>query len=1044
MTIYRCRDCGELRNGERRCGICGEARELQSDSIEVRKHVVVCFVDIVSSTSLGHRLDAESLREFLARYFGEVSAVFRKHGGTVEKFIGDAVMAVFGVPTAREDDATRALLAAAEIHAAVAAISADLSAEYGEKLEVRIGVNGGEVFVDRHLDGEWAVTGDVVNVAARLEQAAGPGETLVSGTIPELAGHAARLAAVADLYVRGKPTALPTWRMEDVTARTRHVGDHRLAGRGRELASLHRAADRVIGHGESWLVSIKATAGMGKSHLVREFLAQRRDYVVLEAVCPSFNADSTFWPLRAILEQLAEDWRAYLRALFGSSPEADPIIRRLATAIGESMAQTSITDIAWALRRVVEKCADRNPVALVVEDLQRAQPAFVDLLRQFTEGLGTARVLVIFTYRPELGRLEPVNSRTRTLRLELTALDDAAMREMIEDLAADTGQRSRRERSDSANIMAASEGNPLILKQLFEISAADANIPAGVRTLFEAQLDRLLPVERLLCECGAVVGAEFWADAVCFVAGTDSVPVEEYSAALLRLREIDIIRRLPSWNSGRPDHRFSHSMLMETIYSTMPKRRRSWIHHRIATWLESASFLGADERSTLIAMHLERAHTMTAAVAPRGRHTAFLASRASAAAIAAAEGCFVRGDLQAGIRLLTTGQQLLPPGDERHRDAARHLIDSELALGELEAALAGLERASAALPGDAVWAAMEPVGRALIALRSAPGTVDAGQVADEAIRRAALLDEPGALIWAGELATLGHVASLRFAAAERQLRACWDQAERAHDERARLRMMCGLCEIAFWGPAHVRSGLELCDRVLPAVKADHQLAISVLAVKAGLLALAGEAEEAAGCITDSRQGAADLGMPQVWGAARQYHALIMLLADRPRAAAAEFALMAGEHELTQPVKETARVWSARASLIAGDRGAAERVLGWPGVAAAAPATGCDSYYMAMWLGVAGRLAAMDADLAAAADWACQAVTISRAEDNPSGAANALVDMAFVHRMSGDEAAAARSLDAARELFARRGAARCVELTAKWATVPSEAVRDVAP
>jgi hypothetical protein len=460
--------------------------------------------------------------------------------------------------------------------------------------------------------------------------------------------------------------------------------------------------------------------------------------------------------------------------------------------------------------------------------------------------------------------------------------------------------------------------------------------------------------------------------------------------------------------------------------------------------MEAASFLGANERSALITMHLERAHTMTAAVAPRGRRTAYLAAHASAAAIAAAEGCFVRGDLQAGIRMLTTAQRLLPPGDERHRDAARHLIDSQLAVGAPEAALAGLERAAAALADDAVWAAMEPVGRALIALRSDPGTVDAGQIADEAIHRATPLDEPGALIWAGELATLGHVANLRFAAAERQLRACWNHAERMHDERARLRMMCGLCEIAFWGPAHVRSGLELCDRVLPAVKADHQLAISVLAVKAGLLALAGNAEEASSCITDARQGAAELRMPQVWGAVRQYHALIMLLAGLPRDAAREFALMAGERELTQPVKETARVWSARASLIAGDRGTAEQVLGWSGAATAEPAAGCDSYYMAMWLGVTGRLAALDADMAAARDLALRAVAMSRADDNPSGAANALVDMAYVYRMSGDEAAGARSLDAACGLFAQRGATRCVELSAKWAAVSGGAAPEMAP
>src|SRR3954471_24489077 len=277
---------------------------------EVRKVVTIVFCDLTGSTSLGERLDPESVRQMISRYFKTMSDALERHGGTVEKFIGDAVMAVFGVPTLREDDALRAVRAAAEMGTALEQLNEQLERRFGVRLRVRTGVNTGEVIAGDPSKGHGFVTGDAVNVAARLEQAAGAGEVLIGEHTFALVRHAARVEPVEPLDLKGKSQPVPAFRLVEVAD---HPGglDGRpslpMVGRERELGQLREALERTLAERTCELVTVVGPAGIGKSRLAEEFAgALGGSARVAVGRCLSYGEGLTFWPLREVVEGLAD------------------------------------------------------------------------------------------------------------------------------------------------------------------------------------------------------------------------------------------------------------------------------------------------------------------------------------------------------------------------------------------------------------------------------------------------------------------------------------------------------------------------------------------------------------------------------------------------------------------------------------------------------------------------------------------------------------------------------------------------------------------
>ncbi len=1033
-----CSRCGVVALPDGRfCGACGAVLGEADEAPGVRKHVIVCFVDIVGSTSLGEQLDPESLRAYLRRYFDTVSGVLVRHGASIEKFIGDAVMAVFGVPVAREDDAARAIRAATELHKAVADISNDLASDYGMSLKIRVGINGGEVFVSRHPDGQISVTGDAVNIASRLEHAAGPSQTLVGGTVAALAGPDAQLVPVEPIGVRGKSEPVKVWRLDTTALVKRPALRASMIGRELESADLHRIADRVARRGESWLVTILGVVGVGKSRLVSEFVAERDDYVVFEASCLEFSSGGTFSPVMQLLGQLDGDWRQHVTSLLGSGRDGPQVIERLATAVGDSARQTGLADIAWAARRLIEELSREQPTIFIWEDLHWAEPMFIDFLELLFMRLKSMPVLMLCVSRPELLAASKAwgGGRGRVMTMELQPLSSDEVRDLVDELAAVVGHGGPATGvADLDRLAAVSEGNPLILTRMLEFTSADPGLPVVVQTLFEAQLDRLEPTDRLFCQSAAAVGREFWVDAAIFSADRPDISPAQWQESVTRLLRSDVLQTTRARNAGRPAYRFTQAQLMETVYRATPKSQRSALHNRIAIWLESAAYLSDGERAELIAYHLDRAYGLLLEIAPHDSDGSLLGIRAGEAAITASAPCLARSDLPSAIRMLARAQRLLPNGDRRHYEVARKLFDCWTAAGGFDEAALMLDRADEALAGEQLWSLLRPVTRAAIEIRTDPASKHAAaRVAEDAIGKLSEQVAPDALIWAHELAALACVANGQFAAAERSVRAALECARALDDGRTERRMLCGLCELAFWGSASVSQGWAQCESLLPLVESDLRLTAPVTAIMAALAAVQGRHDISADLMAQARQMTTDLGLPGIWASLGQYRGLSLVVAGRPADAITELAAAAAEFPPGEPMALTLSAMSARAALLAGDPATAAAAIGWPEGKAEPSAAGEDPHLRALWNGVAARLTALDGDLATAMSLASVAVAATAGTGNAWSSADALVDQAWVHGHANDAVTARQSLDAACHQFASKGADRCTQLAPFWAS-----------
>src|SRR5437899_3176254 len=351
-----CPQCGaENREGARFCDSCAAALTAPAAASEQRKTVTVLFCDVTGSTELGEKLDPESLRALLARYFERMKAIVERHGGTVEKFIGDAVMAVFGIPQLHEDDALRAVRAALEMREAVPELG----------VQARIGVTTGEVVTGTE---ERLATGDAVNVAARLEQAAQPGEVLIGAETLQLVHEVVEVAPVEPLALKGKSEPVPAWRLLAVTGEITRQHGAPMVGRERQRRLLPDAFANVRADRACHLVTVLGAAGVGKSRLAAEFLADV-DATVVRGRCLSYGEGITYWPVIEVLKQL------------GTKPADDAAAAAVGVLLGETDEPATPDQIAWALRKTLEQAAAGRPLVAVFDDLHWGEPAFLDLLQ---------------------------------------------------------------------------------------------------------------------------------------------------------------------------------------------------------------------------------------------------------------------------------------------------------------------------------------------------------------------------------------------------------------------------------------------------------------------------------------------------------------------------------------------------------------------------------------------------------------------------------------------------------------------------------------
>jgi class 3 adenylate cyclase/tetratricopeptide (TPR) repeat protein len=571
------------------------------------------FCDVTGSTALGESTDPEALREVLARYFERMKAIVESHGGTVEKFIGDAVMAVFGVPLVHEDDALRACRAAVEMR--------DALPELG--IHGRIGVNTGEVVTGTE---ERLATGDAVNVAARLEQAAQPGEVLIGEPTYALVSAAVEAEPVEPLDLKGKAHPVPALRLVSLLEAPERSHASRFVGRKRELAEITAAWERAQAQSSCELVTVVGDAGVGKSRLVAEAL-DAIDARAVRGRCLPYGEGITYWPVVEVLKQLAA---------VPSDPVAATAIHSL---LGESAVATSGDEIAWAFRKLLEEQA---PLVVVFDDVQWGDDTFLNLVESTALLSAGAPLLLLCMARPEL--VERRTSWPAASRLEPLRAEHAA------ELMGDQVSAELRER-----IARAAGGNPLFISEMLAMAAADAKVevPPTLKALLAARLDQLDEAERKVLERGAVEGEIFHRGAVQALAPEEA----QVTTRLAGLVRRELIRPDRTQLSGDDGYRFRHLLIRDAAYEALPKAVRADLHARFADWLDQhgQTLVELDE---IVGYHLEQA---TRYLVELGRSDPELSDRAAQRLAAAGRRAKDRLDSRAALPLLNRAVELLRP-----------------------------------------------------------------------------------------------------------------------------------------------------------------------------------------------------------------------------------------------------------------------------------------------------------------------------------------------------------------------------------------------
>ncbi|MGI8870979.1 MAG: ATP-binding protein [Candidatus Limnocylindria bacterium] len=953
--MVRCQACGEENPDRARfCLACGATIAAAPGVLRAaRKTVTVLFADVSGSTALGERLDPESLRGVMSRYFDMARAVMERHGGTVEKFIGDAVMAVFGIPMLHEDDALRAVRAAAALRTSVAALGAELLAERGVEFAVRIGVNTGEVVVGAPSPSQTLVTGDAVNVAARLEQAAPPGEILLGPATYRLVRDAVLVEAVPPLWLKGKSEPIPARRLVSVdptaAGHARRI-DAPLVGREREVALLSQALDRAIADEAAYLFTVLGPPGVGKSRLVSEFLAlQVGRATVHRGRCLPYGDGATYWPLREVifdaagigeesapeeaLASVTELVAAAERARSGSpeeiqqrrdsaasearltgrqSPERPGrMAELLAGAIGLGDRSGAPQEVAWAFRKLIEGLARERPLVLLFDDIQWAEPTFLDLLEHIADWSRSAPILLICLARADLLEERPSwgGGKMNATTILLEPLSEEQSRELVRELLGHAGIGIEL----TERIAGAAEGNPLFVEELIAMLVDDGLlrrtadgwatsgdvssllIPPTVSALLAARLDRLSEPERDLIGRAAVVGKVFEEAAVAELSAADVRPtVQRHLLALVRK---ELIR--PDRSSPDDDvYRFRHLLIRDAAYAALSKELRAELHERFADWLVAAAD-GSAQYDEIVAYHLEQAYLHRAELNPSHPGAATLRERASAMLADLGRRALGRGDFRSARGLLDRAVAVLADGDARRSDLLIMLGEAEYFVGNLGTAERRL--------GDAMEIAQaraDPRGamRARIQLENVRSMRDAGY--HWADFQALLDDAEGIFEASGDTGGLARVWDLRseLALVGCQWEATADACRRAYtyalqsgEEQIAHRAMIGLANAAFHGPSPVADALVTVRGVIESDPARLRFR-PMLPLLGHLLVMDGRVEEGLERIGQGRAALLELGNRLFHAATAMTTGAALLLADRPEPAIAE--MRAAVDELT--------------------------------------------------------------------------------------------------------------------------------------------------
>jgi class 3 adenylate cyclase/tetratricopeptide (TPR) repeat protein len=1010
--MVTCPSCGhENRPGARFCDSCGAQLE-PTEGRKSRKLVTVLFCDVSGSTALGEELDSESLRNVMERYFDVARNVVESHGGTVEKFIGDAVMSIFGVPVVHEDDALRAARAAVQLRDGLSAVNEDLSREFGIELAVRIGINSGEVVTGT---GGTLVTGDAVNVAARLEQASGVNQILIGDRTRQLAEGALDLERAEPIDAKGKSEPVVAHRLlsvrEDAPAFLRRF-DAPFVGRTDELAQLRQVYARAVGDRSCHLFTLLGTAGIGKSRLTEEFLSTLDDPIVLRGRCLAYGQGITYFPLVEIVEKLRGDPESI--RILEREPETRRFLNIVSGAIGAAETPVhSREEIFQAVRKLFEALARARPLVLVFDDLHWAEETLLELVEHLADWSRDAPIVVLCVGRPELldarhgwggGKL----NATTTLLEPLPEGDAGTLVDNLlhgHELADDV----------RARITATAEGNPLFVEQMLALLSAndgndDVSVPPTIQSLLATRLEQLPTGERVTAERASVIGKEFWVS-----------PLSELGADVATLPALvrkELVRPHQSATFPNDDaFRFRHLLIRDAAYESMPKELRSELHERFASWLtESRS--GFDE---IVGFHLEQAYRLREQLGPAGDDARALAERAGERLGAAGRRALERDDLPGGINLLTRATDLLPATSASRRGM---LVANGYALweaGRLEDARASFDAALKAgeLARDEAVTARARFGLARIDSSEA-GVHDASLlrgVMDTVVRLESLEDDAAlAEGWAAAAMFqfwLGHSAE----ATESFERSIF-YARRCGNRRLERQAIGTQTIQEAWGHRSADEGLEWCDELISR-EGGTMLEAVALEARALYAAWRGNVLESRANVARARTLLRDFGNEMLANASAMVEALTELEAGDPAAAeaAAREAYVGLERLGERGFRSTVGCLLAEALYQQGRFDEAEQFA----LEGAALATPDDFVSQNRSRAVRAKVLARRDETRSAEALALEAVEIVAKTDCYGDHGEALLHQAEVLRLGGKLAESRAAIEAALVLFERKGA-----------------------
>ena len=622
-----CERCGRENPADARfCAGCGAQLAAPEAAREERKVVSVLFADLVGFTSRAERLDPEDVRATLSPYYLRLRQELERFGGTVEKFIGDAVMALFGAPVAHEDDPERAVRAALAVRAAIAALNDE---EPGRDLHVRIAVCTGEALVSlgaRPSEGEGMAAGDVVNTAARLQSAA-PVDGIVVDTVTHRATERAiEYRDAPPVEAKGKAEPIPIW--EAVEARSRYgvdlagPGRAELVGRAQELDLLRDALARAREERQPQLVTLVGVPGMGKSRLVFElFKVVDEDPELIfwrQGRSLPYGEGVAFWALGEMVKAQAgilesdgaaeaeEKLRRSAADLVGEEAETRWVTGHLRPLVGlggdADSAEDRIGEAFAAWRRYFEALAERGPAVLVFEDLQWADDGLLDFVDSLADRVAGVRLLVLCTARPELLERRPGwgGGKRNALTVSLPPLDDTETARLVSALL----ERSVLPAETQAELLRRAGGNPLYAEEYVRMldDGADApELPETVQGIIAARLDQLAPEEKALVQDAAVLGKVFWSDGLAALSRSERWELEE---RLHGLERKEFVRReARSAVAGAVQYTFLHLLIRDVAYGQLPRAARADRHLRAATWIETLGGDRSEDRAEMLAHH---------------------------------------------------------------------------------------------------------------------------------------------------------------------------------------------------------------------------------------------------------------------------------------------------------------------------------------------------------------------------------------------------------------------------------------------------------